>query len=165
MCYCAISDGSGDLSVLLPPEVAKGSRRIVAIVVNTFDGLSFGQDGDGAFCHLFLVQNWGDFGAPAVWTHPNEMTCLIGLLCCLKEPPLRQKGRVRPHNAAPSLSCVFICIHIYSIAHTVTYCITSERLFLLNKTYSWHTADYMTYSILSMGKFALKHFRRHVKPP
>lgn len=56
-------------------------------VVITLDGLAFGQDRNSTFCHFFLVQNWGYFGAPAVWTYPNKMARLIGLLCCLKKSP------------------------------------------------------------------------------
>lgn len=44
----------------------------------TSDGLSFGQDGDGTFRHFLLVEDWWDFGSPAVWTHPDEMAGLIG---------------------------------------------------------------------------------------
>lgn len=40
--------------------------KLDSYVMNTFDGLPFGQDGDGAFCHFFLVQYGGDFGSPAV---------------------------------------------------------------------------------------------------
>lgn len=60
----------------------------------TFNGLSFGEDGDGTFGHFLLAEDWRDFGSPAVWTHPDEMACLIGHFCCLKEPPLWNSGRV-----------------------------------------------------------------------
>lgn len=53
----------------------------------TFNGLSFGQDGDGTLCHFLLVEDRGDFGSPAVRTHPDEMARLIGCFCRLKEPP------------------------------------------------------------------------------
>lgn len=53
----------------------------------TSNGLSFGQDGDGTFRHFLLVEDWRDFGAPAVGTHPDEMAGLIGYFCRLQEPP------------------------------------------------------------------------------
>ena len=50
----------------------------------TFDGLPLGQDGDCSLCHLLLVHNRRDLWAPAVWAHPDEMTCLVGLFSCME---------------------------------------------------------------------------------
>lgn len=57
----------------------------------TFDGLALGQDGDCSLCHLLLVHNRWDLWAPAVRTHPDEMTRLVGLFSCVKEPPAMVK--------------------------------------------------------------------------
>lgn len=69
-------------------------RRCNPCFLSTFNRLPFGQNGDGALCHLFLVQYGGDLGAPAVRADPDEMPRLIGLLSCLKESPVcREKGK------------------------------------------------------------------------
>lgn len=57
----------------------------------TFDGLSLGQDGDCALCHLLLVHNWRDLWAPAVWANPDEMTCLVGLFSSVEKPSAKMK--------------------------------------------------------------------------
>lgn len=62
----------------------------------TFDGLALGQDGDCSLCHLLLVHNRRDLWAPAVRTHPDKMTGLVGLFSCVKEPPAKVKKQMLP---------------------------------------------------------------------
>lgn len=95
------------------------SRRQRECAPVTSNGLSFGQDGDGTFCHFLLVEDWRDFGSPAVWTHPDEMAGLIGHFCCLKEPPLGNSGRVS--EITPQ-----ICIWHHAVWSCVTRCCWAE---------------------------------------
>lgn len=55
----------------------------------TSDSLALGQDGDGSLCHLLLVHNRRDLGAPAVRTHPDEMTCLVSLFSSMEQSPAK----------------------------------------------------------------------------
>lgn len=50
----------------------------------TSDRLALGQNGHRSLRHLLLVQDGRDLGAPAVRTHPDEMTCLVRLFSRVK---------------------------------------------------------------------------------
>lgn len=50
----------------------------------TIHGCSFGKDGDGSLGHSLLANHRGDFGTPAVWTHPQEVTRLVAPFGCIQ---------------------------------------------------------------------------------
>lgn len=62
--------------------------------LRTFNGLPLGQDGDCSLCHLLLLHNRRDLWAPAVRTHPDEMTRLVGLFCCMEQPPAKVRKQM-----------------------------------------------------------------------
>lgn len=64
--------------------------------LSTFDGLALGQDGDCSLCHLLLMHNRRDLGAPAVWAHPDEMTRLVCLFSSVEQPPVKVRKQMLP---------------------------------------------------------------------
>lgn len=60
----------------------------------TLHGRPFGEDRDGPLRHPLLANHGGDFGAPAVRTHPQEVTRLVvPLRRCENTPAGREKKK------------------------------------------------------------------------
>lgn len=59
----------------------------------TINGCSFGKDGDGSLGHSLLANHGGDFGPPAVWTHPQEVTCLVAPFGCIQNSSDQEKKK------------------------------------------------------------------------
>ncbi len=66
---------------LTNPRFLNGSALVSYVFshVRTLHRGTFGQDGNGSFCHSLLLNDRWNLGAPAVRPHPQEMTRLVAL--------------------------------------------------------------------------------------
>lgn len=114
----------------------------------TSDGLTLGQDGDCSLCHLLLLHNRRDLWAPAVWTHPDKMTCLVGLFRCMEQPPVKVRKQMLPQirSASQPAPLWFCCaIHYTVVWQTRTETAVFPHVFLIFKRsvnllpgYTWY---------------------------
>lgn len=84
--FRAGTQANGLTGVAAKAPLASGSHGIL-----TLHGRPFGKDGDGPFGHPLLANHGGDFGAPAVRTHPQEVTRLVVPLCRSQNAPVRRE--------------------------------------------------------------------------
>lgn len=60
-----------------------------------------GENGDGALGHLLLLDHWGDFGAPAVRAHPQEVTRQVVAIGCSQNSPGKVRGQSAKERHTP----------------------------------------------------------------